>query len=336
MEVQHFTKGGARVWQHCEPGFAALATWSERIAGHGEDADPLVVFRRSEGRGVLAVCDGLGGAGRTIAGRTVSGAERTQAWLAARRVRGLIEEWFVGDGDPRGLGRHVALRLAEGVTSRTRMRGSMHQDFPTTLACLDYRVDADTAYWDVLWAGDSRCYVVEPDHGLQQLSLDDAHCTDALELLVQGPPMTNMVSAGRPFVVRRLPGSAPLPCMLVCATDGFFDYLATPAEFEDVLLQTLVSAQDMRHWGALLAAAVESYTGDDASLAMVALGFDDLADLRAHFVPQARRVHTEHAEPMSIVPQHDRIAVVAARERSWQRYRPGYERRLPTRQEVGG
>lgn len=336
MDVRHVSRGGARVWQHCEPGFAALAVWTECVAGSGEDADPLVLYRRSAGCGVLSVFDGVGGAGRTVAGRTADGAEHTQAWLAARRVRALTEEWYVGDGAPELLGEHIARRLAEGVSSRTRMRGSMHRDFPSTLASLDFRVCRDRVSWDVVWAGDSRCYVAEPRHGLQQLSLDDADSSDALELLLQSPPMTNMVSANRPFRLNRIPGEAMLPCVLVCATDGFFGYVTTPAGFEDVLWHSLLSAQDIQHWGALLITAVQSYTGDDASLALVALGFDNLADIRAHFVPRARHLRIEHGEPMAAVPQDSRSALTTARERSWESYRTGYERRLPSRREVGG
>ncbi len=328
MDVRHSPRGGARLWQHVEPGFAALAVWTERLPGRGEDADPLVLFQRSGARGVLSVFDGVGGAGRAVAGRAVSGQERTQAWVASRRVRGLVEEWYV-KGSPAGqLGAHIAERLPVGSATHTRMRGTMRRDFPTTIAGLDFRLAADHVRWGVFWAGDSRCYVADPTHGLQQLSRDDAMSSDALDLLVQAPPMTNMVSAGRPFELNRSPGSAPLPCVLICATDGFFGYVDTPAQFENMLWDTMASAQDMRHWGSMLTSRVESFTGDDASLALVGLGFDDLPDLRAHFAPRARRVRVEHAEPMAHVPPGNRTALVTARERSWQSYRRDYERRL--------
>jgi hypothetical protein len=116
--------------------------------------------------------------------------------------------------------------------------------------------------------------------------------------------------------------------VLVCATDGFFGYVDTPAQFENMLWDTMASAQDMRHWGSMLTSRVESLTGDDASLALVGLGFDDLADLRAHFAPRARQVRVEHAEPMAHVPPGNRAALVSARERSWQNYRRDYQRRL--------
>ena len=35
--------------------------------------------------------------------------------------------------------------------------------------------------------------------------------------------------------------------MLLCATDGFFNYVATPAHFEHLLLDTMLGPQACRH-----------------------------------------------------------------------------------------
>ncbi|HEU5470842.1 MAG TPA: protein phosphatase 2C domain-containing protein [Actinophytocola sp.] len=328
MDIQPRARGRAQLWYHSEENFGALAVWTERNPGHGEDADPLVLFRRSSGRGLIAVFDGVGGAGRSVAGRTSAGVDRTQAWVASRRVRALTEEWFVGNSTATILREHIAGRLAHEDDGRGRVRGSMHREFPTTLAGLEFRMTGAEVSWDVLWAGDSRCYVAEPELGLQQLSRDDTQSADALELLVQDPPMTNMVSADRRFELNHWRGRAPLPCLLIGATDGFFGYLDAPALFEHLLWKTLLSAQDIMHWSALLAERVSGYTGDDASLAIVALGFPHFNDLRVHFRERAERVDAEHAVPLALVRPDDRAGLITAREHSWRRYRGDYERRL--------
>ncbi|MBO0883284.1 MAG: hypothetical protein J2P17_23695, partial [Mycobacterium sp.] len=225
-------------------------------------------------------------------------------------------------------------RIAIDGVPASRVRGSMHRLFPTTVAGLDFRLSHGEVAWNVVWAGDSRCYVAETRDGLQQLSRDDTDQGDALELLVQDPPMINLVSADRAFTLHNVAGRASLPCLLVCATDGFFGYVQTPAQFEHMLLDTLVSAQDVRHWSAHLAQRVEACTGDDASLALVALGFPDFDALRARFVGRAAFVDVEYAELMRDVPSDDTVALVAAREKSWLRYRSGYEQRLDRAQEV--
>lgn len=326
MEVHPFRLGQARLWHHQAPGLLCLSVWTERVPDRGEDADPLVLFHRPSHRGLLAVFDGVGGAGRASAGRTPGNAERTQAWVASRRVRGLVEEWFVSGRPHEELRQHVSGRLATDARVRTRMRGTISRAFPSTLAALDFRCLPDRQVsWDVLWAGDSRCYLATAEDGLQQLSRDDVDCTDALELLLQDPPMTNMVCAEQDFWLNRWQGRARQPCVLLAATDGFFGYVPTPALFEHLLLDTLGSALDLRQWGELLVKQVTGYTGDDASLALVALGFADLAELRRAFRHRATHLRVTHDEPLRGVTD-DRLST--ARAESWRGYRTTYERHL--------
>lgn len=332
MDVHPGSRGSARLWHHVEDTFTAVAVWTERIDGEGEDADPLVLYHRPSASGLLAVFDGVGGAGRALAGRTPSGRARTQAWLASRRVRGLVEEWFTEgstDISPEALAAHISGRLATGVLQPRRMRGRLRRELPSTFAGLVFDLVADQVSWHVLWAGDSRCYVAESHAGLQQLSVDDTEAADALALLLQDPPMTNMVHAGGGFAINRWRGTAQVPCVLISATDGFFGYVGTPAEFEHLLWETLLAAQDAMHWSVLLAERVDSYTKDDASIAIVALGFEDFDGLRASFRWRLDRLREEHAEPMRRAKSNGRTALVETRERSWLTYRDGYERRLP-------
>jgi hypothetical protein len=329
VDIRPSGRGPARLWQHAESGLIAIGMWSERIPGRGEDAEPLVLFHRPTGRGLLAVFDGVGGAGRSTAGRTRDGAERTQAWVASRRVRGLVEEWFVNPAGEPTPAAHIAARLGGGVSRTGRIRGRIHREFPTTFAGLSFEVTDRQVRWDVLWAGDSRCYVAEPSWGLQQLSRDDTEPSDALDLLVQDPPMTNLICVGADFGINRWRDSADLPCLLVCATDGCFGYVDTPAQFEHLLLETLLSAQDARHWAALLAERIGAVTGDDASLAVLALGLSDFGALKANFHERLELLRVQHAQPMRAALGAERSAFAVARERSWLAYRGAYERRLP-------
>ncbi|TDD53362.1 serine/threonine protein phosphatase [Saccharopolyspora elongata] len=290
----------------------------------------------SHNAGLAAVFDGAGGAGAASAGHSAQGVERSHAWVAARAARGLTEEWFVTTGQhgvqdhAASLEQHLAERLGEvRGASRSRIAGSMRRDLPTTVAALRYEVHPDRVVWQVLWAGDSRCYLLDSEHGLQQVSRDDAESGDALVLLTEDPPMTNMVSANRRFTIHAAPGHAAIPCLLVCATDGFFGYLNTPAEFEFLLLDTMANAADLTDWSTLLTQTVSSYTGDDASLALVALGFDDFDQLRADFEWRRSALQAEHIEPTRRASDGDRESFVAARMESWKLYRGSYEQRMP-------
>jgi serine/threonine protein phosphatase PrpC len=335
MRIEPASRGPARLWTFEDSSLAALALWTEKVPGHGEDANPLLLYNRSTHRGLIGVFDGVGAAGRALAGRSGSGVDRTQAWVAGCVVRALVEEWFV-TAPGTGLHKHLLERMSELPRERGRLRGTIPRAFPTTLAALDFRLTTREAAWDVLWAGDSRCYVAEPDLGLQQLSRDDSDLQDALDQLVQDPPLTNMVSADRRFALNHWRDHARLPCLLVCATDGVFGYLDTPAQFEHLLWSTLATAQDISHWSVLLTEQISSYTGDDASLVIVALGVTGFDELRVLFRERAERVRINHAEPMDRVRRRDRDELNTARARSWQAYQPTYERRLLAEDGIGG
>jgi serine/threonine protein phosphatase PrpC len=333
---------GQQIWRHEADGFIAVGVWTEKKHDQGEDAEPLLVHHVPTGEGIIAVFDGAGGAGAATVGRPRTGPERTHAWAGARFARALVEEWFVGTDRTvdallgESLREHVAAGLSGLRTvGRRKIVGTMRRELPTTLAAVHYRLTAETVAWNVLWAGDSRCYLLDVNTGLHQLSRDDTESADALVLLTEDPPMTNMISADRTFRINAEPGNADLPCVLVCATDGFFGYVNTPAEFEHVLLRTLRMSITSDEWGAALAEAVRGYTGDDASLVVLAIGFDDLAHLRTHLTERAEYVLVEHARTIAAVAADDREALVRAREDSWARYRDGYERLMPVCTEGG-
>lgn len=339
MRVEAVEGGGSAVWQRFTSRLLTVGVWTEKSAGRGEDAHPLVLHNWRTYRGLTAVFDGLGGAGAGRAGHSADGVERSGAWVAAHSARGLVEEWFLATHereaacDPVELRDHLAGRLSElKGTGRRKILGTMRRELPTTFAGIAYEVDGTDVRWQALWAGDSRCYLLDPFAGLQQLTRDDTESDDALTLLVEDPPMTNVVNAGGTFVVNEHRGSVGMPCLFVTATDGFFGYLDTPAEFEHVLLDTLVESADAADWGHRLAERVASYTGDDASLSAVAFGFTDFGHLREAFTRRAHVVLVGHVEPVRHVAD-DRDAFVAERADSWRRYREHYERRMPPRED---
>ncbi|OLF09196.1 hypothetical protein BLA60_21105 [Actinophytocola xinjiangensis] len=294
--------------------------WIERVPGLGEDADPLIMLDRRVGRGLLGVFDGLGGTGRESAGPDADGVDHTQAWVASRRVRELVARWF-GDDLP-----VEELRPLLSAGLRENVHDGVPHELPTTLAAVDYRLSKGRVDWEALWAGDSRCYLADPEHGLQQLTQDDTEESDALTLLLTNPPMFNMVCLGREFTVNRWRGRATLPGVLVAATDGFFGYVDTPALFEDMLWQTLGRARDVGHWAELLATRVRGYSADDASIAVVALGFPTFEALREDFEPRARHMRTEHGQPLRAARARGAAALDAARVESWRRYQADHER----------
>ncbi|MFB8348030.1 serine/threonine protein phosphatase [Streptomyces niveus] len=310
--------------------------------------------------------DGSGGSGAATAWQTPQGTPRTGAWVGARVARLATDCWFrqvATDGEPdgpRSLHEYVEYFLSKAPQRRSKLGGTMRRQLPTTLAALHYRLREGGRFLELqpLWVGDSRAYALTPDAGLQVLTRDHTQESDALELLRTDPPMTNLACADRAFEVgSQLLSSYALPCVLVTATDGFFGYVHTPADFEYLLLSTLRDAQDANEWADLVRRGVQSYTADDASLALLALGYPSFAELREHFAVRLAHLTDRYVRgrpPALLGPvrdgsgrtggsdgstdgaarvREDPAAVSAAirqwQDSTWHAYREGYEARLP-------
>jgi serine/threonine protein phosphatase PrpC len=335
MRVGPERGNGAAVWHRDEGELVAVGVWTERRPGRGEDAEPLLAHHRPAGTGILGVFDGCGGSGSAVAGVLGRSGERTGAWLGARVARLGAEDWFArtvaarAEQRPDQLHQVLATLLAAARPATGKIGGSIHRALPTTLAAVCYRNLGAEVDCQALWAGDSRAYLLCPRRGLQQLTRDHTVETDALVQLVQDPPMTNVVCADRPFRIDAHRLVLALPCVLVAATDGFFGYVHAPPHFECHLLDTLRRSADVRDWSRRLADRVASYTGDDASLAMVGLGYAGFGALRDAFAARAEAVREQHWTPWHGQDPADEAAARRLRTESWDRYRAGYELRMP-------
>lgn len=322
------------IWEYGERGLSSIVVRTEKRQGRGEDAEPLALFHRPSRRGLLAVFDGSGGSGSSVARTDRLGRKQTGAWVGARVARLGVESWFAeavlrgGPGVPERLHDHL-LRVQEGARpqQRSKIVGSMRRELPTTMAAIDYEVEGDGVMVRPLWVGDSRAYELDPATGLAALTRDHTEETDALAQLRQDPPMTNVICADRDFAVDTQLRSARLPCVLLCATDGFFGYVRTPADFEYVLLTTLMESRTEGEWADRIARCVEGYTGDDASLALVALGYEDFATLRNAFAQRCEYVVRLCSSGLSA--DDSPAEYHRWQDETWLAYRPYYEKHMP-------
>ncbi|MCF1599104.1 serine/threonine protein phosphatase, partial [Streptomyces muensis] len=328
---------GHLTWSATHTRLQTLTVWTERRPGHGEDAEPLAVHHRPTGNGLLAVFDGAGGSGAAPAWHAPDGVTHTGAWVGARSARLAAECWFQGVVDaevpdtPERL-KHSLRAVLDAAPrgTRSKVTGSMRRSLPTTMAAIRYRVGDEGVRWQALWAGDSRSYALLPGTGLHALTRDDTHEDDTLAQLRQDPPMTNVICADRDFELTAQQGEFGEPCVLLAATDGFFGYVHTPAQFECLLLDTLTRAHSAGEWAELIRGAIQPVTADDASLSLVALGFDDFARLRGAF---AGRHDSLVRSGYRDVPAADGPggpdAVRDWQDRTWESYRHTYEQLMP-------
>jgi serine/threonine protein phosphatase PrpC len=338
------TSGGA-VWWSEDQDVQMLGVWTEKRTGLGEDAEPTMLHHFPSGRGMIGVYDGLGGSGARHAGTTEDGRTLSNAFVASRLAFLTVQDWFTTSApQPESLEDRLrgVFDGARQSGAGPKLRGTLTRELPTTAAVIEYDAGAKRRSMRVhaRWAGDSRCYLLRPATGLQQLSRDDSAIDDALQTLVADQPMTNLLCAGQPFTLHSsVHEDIGARSILLCATDGFFNYVKTPALFEHALLDKLTKARDLAHWGSLLADWVQSVAADDATLALFAYGFRNFGDMQRRFRDRLIFLWDDHALPMEVSDLGDhaqseeeqRAALTRRRSASWDRYRPSYSALIPDR-----
>lgn len=339
-----------------------LTLWLEKTSGEGEDAPPLLELLGEDRSEILmGVFDGLGGAG-AMAVTLSNGESQSNAYLASRLVRQVCRDYFTGrsfrvDDDMATLVKELKTQLEnalragiEGAVQQgSKLRGTLVHQLPTTLALAYARANsAGTVQTLVTWAGDSRIYCLDPRGGLVQLTVDDLQTPgDAFANLTNDSPMSNFASASRTFRLNYRAGEVAMPCILLAATDGCFDYLPTPMHWEYLLLYTLVRANTTAEWRRELEQRLTEVAGDDVSLVLVGMGFNSFGELKLALAGRFAAMKRDYMMPLHAAPAEikgrgdgpqsqasslasDGLQEARRQERAlghalWAEYKPGYE-----------
>ena len=321
-----------------------------KVPDQGEDSDPIL--RAGPNLALLAVFDGMGGAGGTV--YETSDGPRTGAYMGSRIARDVVEQRMLdllrpgcnldGDAAADELQRSVKTALEDRLRDlnapKSGLRSKLLRALPTTMALVG--LQRKSSYDDewvahVWWAGDSRAYVLEAA-GMRQLTTDDLRDpADAMANLDNDSVVGNAMSADVEFHVNYRRVDLRPPFLLLCATDGCFGYVRSPMHFEYLVLDALRAADDVDSWSARLQEDITTVTGDDAAMSALALGADFPA-LQSLFAERADELATTYLQPIDAAI--DAVAEAeAALERArqhksqttadlWHRYKPGYERHL--------
>jgi serine/threonine protein phosphatase PrpC len=321
-----------------------------KILDHGEDSDPIL--RDGPDLGLLAVFDGMGGAGGTVY-ETPDG-PRSGAYLASRIARDVVErrmlqllvpDWNLkGQAAAEDLRQSVQEALQERLTElkapKSGLRSRLLRALPTTMAVIALqRTHRSGSKWlcHVFWAGDSRAYAFEPG-GARQLMVDDLRePSDAMANLRRDSVVSNAMSADTEFTVNYRRVELEAPFLLVCATDGCFGYLPSPMHFEHLVLAPLTSTHTVEAWSEAVQREISAVTGDDAAMSVMAVGAD-LKELRSLYAPRVAELKEQFTQPIDEFGEAVRQAeqqLVNLRQRQvdeteqlWNRYKVGYERYL--------
>jgi serine/threonine protein phosphatase PrpC len=321
-----------------------------KVPDHGEDSDPIL--RDGPDLGLLAVFDGMGGAGGTVY-ETPDG-PRSGAYLASRIARDVVEQrmlqllvpdWNLKGGAAaedlrRSVQEALQDRLQELKAPKSGLRSRLLRALPTTMAVIALqRAHRSGSRWlcHVFWAGDSRAYVFEPD-GARQLMTDDLReSSDAMDNLRRDSVVSNAMSADTEFHVNYRRVELEAPFLLVCATDGCFGYVPSPMHFEQLVLAPLATTRTVAAWSESIQREISAVTGDDAAMAVMAVGAD-LGELKALYAPRITELEQQFTTPIdelgrSVERAEQELQRVRQRQlddtqQLWTRYKTGYERYL--------
>lgn len=282
----------------------------------------------------LCVADGCGGSGSR---RYASQENRTGAYIASRLVTNAFSGWMKESKALPAVpqeGRQLCGELARDFSlllkkfadkycseAASRIVGSMQRRLPTTLCAAITQTGAAT--WReacFLWVGDSRGYVLDGE-GLHQCTEDHLRTApDAFESLYRDMPLSRFLSADHmpEWSMRRL--RAPLPCVIVTATDGAYASLPTPMEFEMLLLTTLLSSSSWTAWEKKLSRQLEKLAQDDATILLQPCGVENMDALKALLLPRKTELQKRFITPV----RRHRGDTAYAREK-WLEYRSQYD-----------
>lgn len=297
--------------------------WTEKIPQKGEDAPPSLLFNEEEDRALLAVYDGLGGAGATTYPVHCQHQEApvyySGAYIAANLAKRVQENFFAECEELQDFERFEAGLLQKHLQeafqyeatqlqiSPSKLKSKLIKTLPTTLAAVLLRIEAaeemaqNRYHLRCLWAGDSRIYALSKK-GMHQLTQDDLYqAPDALENLLQDGTISNCLHADGHFILHQHDYVLEEPIILLAASDGCFNYLLSPPHFEYLIISTLYEygVRSAEEWKTAILAKLQAVAGDDCSMSLLTLGFgDDLEVLKEHFIHRFRFLKWSFIDPL--------------------------------------
>lgn len=259
----------------------------EKREGHGEDSSPLSITK--DNFCAVGVFDGMGGSGAAIC-KSKFGDNHTKAYVASRIILEAVNNYIENAKDVRDINSDGIRFTARGCleqeksdypTKASGLRSKLVRDYPTTLAITTALQNEDGTHTvNSYWAGDSRNYLWTPE-GFYQISKDDLDTElDPLENLRNDGALSNCICADREFIINNKSITVEGKFVILSATDGCFNYFATPMHFNDVLVTGLKLSDNVEEWEGFCKSEITAVTGDDVSLSLIAVGFEDFKDIK--------------------------------------------------------
>ncbi|NEO53525.1 MAG: hypothetical protein F6K54_10775 [Okeania sp. SIO3B5] len=277
---------------------------------------------------VIGVFDGLGG-------RILGTAEETGGRIASRKAAEITQDILAESQG--NLDKEQALKIkdksckklkefAENNLPVSRIKGKLASKrlcSTIAIASLFKELTDNQKYLvKIAWMGDSRIYYLHPHQGLQQLTKDDLkESKDALEVIYQDPPMSQFLTADpeADWKINYEKFEFSEEGFVLACTDGCFQYLPAPWEFEKLLLKTLIESNSNEEWQSSLTNFYQDNKHDDITLLVCSLGKNELDFQNFHSAYQSRLEHLDKNYNIQSESSRDEL------KQMWEQYRKGYE-----------
>ncbi len=299
----------------------------DMIPDHGEDS---FCYSFCDNAGLVGVFDGCGGAG---ARKHKCYCDNTEAYMASRLCAGafydafrvafpcdypaqyLVDSLFIPAVEER-----LTYCTPPKDPSHTTVLGSMVRTLPSTAAAALLQQQEDgTVSVTAFWAGDSRVYAWDAC-GLTQLTTDHTTVPDPMDTLYEDGVLKNLISCGKTPKISSNTVQLKPPFMVFGATDGCFGYLSTPMEFEGLLLSTLLQTATPNEWEQALDQAFGGISGDDYTLCLAAVGYQNLDHLKQQAEKRLAYLRQYYLNQVATLPVDDRQSRTAL----WNNYKNDY------------
>lgn len=295
----------------------------EASSGSGEDSHLVYDDAKTL---VVGVFDGLGGRSAGFDG--LKGGQIASV-EAAQIVKKVLTQWSgkLTENITSQIQSTICQSLksqADAKMPKSRLGGTLSgKRLCTTLALASInKQEKDFYEIDLAWIGDSRIYFLSPSKGLQQLTTDDLQVNkDAFQMIREDPPMSQYLTADIPADWHIHYGVEVIEengCILAC-TDGCFQYLSTPWDFEKLLLKTLSLSNSTAEWENILAHEYEQIKQDDVSLLLYPVGFTNFESIKENYQQRLKELTLNYNSETSNFDDLSQF---------WNLYRSDYEARL--------
>lgn len=279
---------------------------------------------------IVSVYDGSGGLG---AHKYDSFKGHTGAYMASRTVSCAVCDWYK---DHHNKSWKNIYKMVESIdsyirkaykicefynTDKMRIKGSMVRKFPTTMALAYAENDTDGILLNVIWAGDSRVYLLD-ENGLAQVTKDDSDVEDALENLSNDGVMFNVLSSDGKYQLNYKTIKLIKPTIVFAATDGCFSYMHSPMEFEYVILKTLCNSKTPYLFQKELQITLSKYAGDDLTLGLMSFYYEDFKKVKISLSERLVYMKKKYIDILNREKSHECL------HHLWKEYKCFYERYL--------